>query len=221
MQLSDTVKAAFTEIINEVLSNESNRVNAYQARPYRWVLSEKSSNGFNILAKKGKIRGKDAYNFSVIYSESLPVDSMVELEATAVIYSMEDVDTAKLRKFEELSKFSKNAKIYFPDSSGIEKIAKIEELMKKLGYKYEVSRYENSVTACLKVFGDVRYDEARNLGPRSDMYEIDNFLECLEQDAKELEEELAEKTRIENFVKNLTPQMRADIKKAMELKILG
>lgn len=220
MQLSNTVKTAFAEITNKAVSDESSRINAYQARPYGWVLSEKSVNGFDLLAKKGKVRGKDAYSFLVVYSETLPVNSFVELEATAVVYSLDSFETATLRKFEDLVESFENEKIFFADNAGIQKIVKIEELMKKLGYTYEVSRYENSVTTCLKIHGDDRYDYVRDIGPRSAMSEIDNFLDCLERDAKQMDEELAEKARIADFVKNLTPQMRSDIKKAMELKIL-
>ena len=220
MPIADKLSTVFEQIVNFTLADDANRVSAYQIQNGHWALSERSPTGFDLLIKKGKIRGKDTYEFIVLYSGSRLEGEVIELEATAVAYKMDNVKYDLRHELNSLLEQAAFEKAFFADSENLTKINRIEFLLKTLSRKYQWGRYPDTVVAQLYILDDVG-DVVSTLGPRSPLYEIESVLQSLEADLKAIQAEKDERNRIVTAVASLSPLIISDVKKAIELKILA
>lgn len=220
MPSDDKLSTVFEKVVTFTLADDANRVSAYQIQNGHWALSEKTPTGFDLLIKKGKIRGKDAYEFIVLYSKNWSEGEVIELEATAVAYKMDNVKYDSRYELNSLLEQAAHEKAFFADSQNLTKINRIEFLLKTLSRKYQWGRYPDTVIAQLYILDDVG-DVVATLGPRSPLYEIESIVQSLEAELKAIQAEKDERNRIVTAVANLSPSVISDVKKAIELKILA
>ena len=215
-ELKDLIESLF----NLAISNEKNRVNAYQVKNRQYVFSEKTALGCDILVQKGKVRGKEEYTFEVVYSDVLEIGSSIVLEATAVVYDLSG-SHKEIQNLLVLLEEYQNEIAFYADAKNIEKIERIEFLLKKLNkeYLFRYNRYPGTMTAYLEL-QDPDLSGVRSIGPRNPIYEIDSILDSLGLEFKQIENEKIERQRIANSVASLSPEVISDVKKAIDLKII-